>query len=242
MDKPWKVIAAFLGVFIAGAVFGGFFTVGVGARWVNQLAPTATPAATVPSAPVPTPTPAPAAVAASAPAAGSAKAPQTPAQKAAAALLQVPQSWQAPALLRRYAERLELTPEQRQRIHPLIQRATEDYNRLRQTTFRETAIILQRLQQDIAQELTPDQREKLKQIEEKQRETMKKIEPRQKEQKKGGGAGKGAGFGRPAPTESTEATGAAKSSAPTEVSKPSPAMPESTATTSTPSTETEKKE
>jgi len=26
MDKPWKVILAFVGVFIAGAVFGGFFT------------------------------------------------------------------------------------------------------------------------------------------------------------------------------------------------------------------------
>ena len=26
MDKPWKVISAFVGVFIAGAVFGGFFT------------------------------------------------------------------------------------------------------------------------------------------------------------------------------------------------------------------------
>lgn len=26
MDKPWKVIFAFVGIFIAGAVFGGFFT------------------------------------------------------------------------------------------------------------------------------------------------------------------------------------------------------------------------
>ena len=26
MDRPWKVIFAFVGVFVAGAVFGGFFT------------------------------------------------------------------------------------------------------------------------------------------------------------------------------------------------------------------------
>ncbi len=26
MEKPWKVISAFIGVFIAGAIFGGFFT------------------------------------------------------------------------------------------------------------------------------------------------------------------------------------------------------------------------
>ena len=26
MDKPWKVIVAFIGVFIAGAVFGGVFS------------------------------------------------------------------------------------------------------------------------------------------------------------------------------------------------------------------------
>jgi hypothetical protein len=32
MDVPWKVILAFVGVFIAGAVFGGVFTMGVSAR------------------------------------------------------------------------------------------------------------------------------------------------------------------------------------------------------------------
>ncbi|MBI5690965.1 MAG: hypothetical protein HZC55_12825 [Verrucomicrobia bacterium] len=33
MDRPWKVIAAFVGVFIAGAVFGGFFTLRSAGRW-----------------------------------------------------------------------------------------------------------------------------------------------------------------------------------------------------------------
>src|SRR6266498_2113039 len=32
MEVPWKVIFAFVGVFIAGAIFGGVFTVGVSAR------------------------------------------------------------------------------------------------------------------------------------------------------------------------------------------------------------------
>jgi Spy/CpxP family protein refolding chaperone len=34
MDKPWKVVLAFIGVFIAGAVFGGLFTVGTARRAV----------------------------------------------------------------------------------------------------------------------------------------------------------------------------------------------------------------
>lgn len=33
MDKPWKVIFAFVGVFIAGAVFGGFFTLRSAGKW-----------------------------------------------------------------------------------------------------------------------------------------------------------------------------------------------------------------
>lgn len=158
MDRPWKVIAAFIGVFVAGAVFGGFFSVGVGARWLAKETP-----ATIAAAPIAAPTPAvaptPETKAVARPGSGPGQAaPVRP------GLLTVPQSWQAPQLLRRYAERLELTPEQKQRIHPLIQRATEDYNRLRQNTFRETAIILDRLQQDIAAVLTPEQRQKMQEI------------------------------------------------------------------------------
>src|SRR4051812_30138131 len=32
METPWKVIVAFIGVFVAGAIFGGVFTLGAGKR------------------------------------------------------------------------------------------------------------------------------------------------------------------------------------------------------------------
>jgi hypothetical protein len=161
-EKPWKVVVAFLGVFVAGAIFGGFFTVGIGAHWLRKMNggngarphffdPAADPKA-------------------------SGRSPHP--------LLQMNQSWQAPQLMRRYAERLDLSAEQKDRINPLIQRASEDYNHLRQNTFRETAQILRRLQQDIARELTPDQREKLEDMEKNQRDMLRRFEQWRAEQRK----------------------------------------------------------
>lgn len=39
MDKPWKVIFAFVGVFIAGAIFGGLFTLRSAGRRFSNLPP-----------------------------------------------------------------------------------------------------------------------------------------------------------------------------------------------------------
>ncbi len=45
MDKPWKVIFAFVGVFIAGAVFGGFFALrSTGKRLASERTQVARPA------------------------------------------------------------------------------------------------------------------------------------------------------------------------------------------------------
>lgn len=44
MDKPWKVISAFVGVFVAGAVFGGFFTLRSASTWLAPEKPKAAPA------------------------------------------------------------------------------------------------------------------------------------------------------------------------------------------------------
>ncbi|PTX96663.1 hypothetical protein [Opitutus sp. ER46] len=178
MEKPWKVIVAFLGVFIAGAVFGGFFSLGMGMRWMSIL-PAATPPAVVSG-------PNTAVTAPATPVAPSVKLP--PPSAAASSLknsmLQIPQTWQATQVMRRYAERLDLTLEQKDRVMPLIRRATDDYRRIQQNTFRETAIVLQRLQQDIAKELTPAQLEKLNRLEERQRETIQKMEQSQRDSRK----------------------------------------------------------
>ncbi len=237
MDKPWKVISAFVGVFIAGAVFGGFFSLGVGARWLAQETP-----ASVKSTPAATATPA----ATTAPVVGTKTAVRPGAGAGGAqgrpSLLQVPQSWQAPQLLRRYAERLDLTPEQKQRIHPLVQRATEDYNRLRQNTWRETAIILQRLQQDISEVLTPEQREKLHKFEARQKELINAEQKQRemREQQKKVGAPQRSGANRPAPNGGERPISAPAASAAPATSGPattSSSASTSDATVPTPSTE-----
>lgn len=214
MDKPWKVIAAFIGVFVAGAVFGGFFSLGVGAKWLEKESPPAAapsapaPVAVTPQVPLPaTPVPA-------LPKTGGGNQ-LTPAQRAS--LLQLPQTWQAPALMRRYADRLELTSDQKDKINPIIERASADYRRLQQNSFRETGIILQRLQEDIRKELTPDQIAKLEQFEQRQRELLEKNDAKQKK----GGGGKAGKKGQPvsAPSAplSTESTSASATSTPAPV-------------------------
>ncbi|MCX6955910.1 MAG: hypothetical protein NTV51_27520 [Verrucomicrobia bacterium] len=177
MEKPWKVIVAFIGVFIAGSVFGGLLALRIKQ---NDLALAPAPVAV-------TSPPATATVVPSSPAATTA-AGQAPAQPAAARpnppplpQVQLPAIMvvQAPQLMRRYVDRLDLTPEQKERIHPLIVRATNDLSRQKQTNLRETGIIIQHLQEDLAKELTVAQRGRLEEMAEHQRQI---IEAREKVQ------------------------------------------------------------
>ena len=184
MEKPWKVIAAFGGVFVAGSVFGGLLALRFSAR---ESSPVLAPLAISPPAPAPTPgqTPAPS---------------QTPAQfppqpkgpgaraNAVSAQLQLPPGMavQAPQLMRRYVERLDLTAEQKERITPLIQRATADLRRQQQTNFRETGIIFQHLQEDLAKELTPGQRTRLDEMTESQRLLIERQQLEKQRTKEGG--------------------------------------------------------
>lgn len=152
MDKPWKVVAAFLGVFIAGAVFGGFFSLGIGRR-VWQIESSAVPAT------------------ANATVAGKTAQPPPPQRP----LLQAPAQWTAPQLLMRFVQRLDLTQDQQARVKPLLQRAAEDFRRQQVNNLRETNFILQRMNQDLKKELTVDQTAKLEKMEQRQREQMQKA-------------------------------------------------------------------
>jgi hypothetical protein len=235
MDKPWKVIAAFIGVFIAGAVFGGFFALGFGAH----LSASPASATTVTTAPASEPVTAPAAAttsvpaeqkAAAAPTVTASTAPAaTPAPKAQPPrppLLQVPFTWQEPQLMRRYADRLDLTAEQKNKINPVIQRALEDYRRLQQNQFRETSIIVQRMQADIRKELTPDQITELDKMEQRQREIMEKAEARQKAEQQ-----------KKVDQQKKKTPGPQKAPGEKKQPKPAPTQPAPTATSSTASSE-----
>ncbi len=146
MDKPWKVIAAFIGVFIAGAVFGGFFTLRGPAR---RLPPPQTrPLAQLPPAGQPRQV------------AGPQLSPQSGSHTRSNPI--------TPQLMRGFTKSLQLTPEQREKIQPIVSRAGEDFQRLReedvrrrQENFADVARVNERMYADVAAVLTPEQRTEL---------------------------------------------------------------------------------
>ena len=178
MEKPWKVIVAFVGVFIAGSIFGGLLALRLNQR---DLAPRFAPAALTPR-PGPAPAPGQPPLAPGQPQAN----PQVPRLTAALPQMQLPPGMavQAPQLMRRYVDRLDLTAEQKERINPLIQRAAADLRRQQQTNFRETGIILQHLQEDLGKELTSAQRGRLDEMAERQRQIIEQRERQQAEKQR----------------------------------------------------------
>lgn len=196
MESPWKVITAFVGVFVAGSVFGGLLTLRVirqrevQTRMV-QFVPAPETTSTAPTTPATTPasggatsststgtTP----VSTGTPVATTTPVTTPPASRPAVAQVQaLPANMvgQAPGLMRRHVEKLDLTPEQKERVLGLISRAGKDLTRQQQTNFRETGVILQHLQEDVTRELNPIQRTRLDEMIERQRLA---VEAREREQ------------------------------------------------------------
>lgn len=136
MDRPWKVISAFVGVFIAGALFGGFFTLRSAGKW--QMTERAR------SAPAPK---------AAAPGA-------TAAQPAPAAA----QGRIFPQVMRQFTQRLNPTLEQQKAIRPIVARAAEDLQRMQRENLADTTRTSERMYADVAAILTVEQRAKLEQM------------------------------------------------------------------------------
>ncbi len=168
MDKPWKVIFAFVGVFIAGAVFGGFFTLRSSVKRGNLEAEAARLALSMP--PVVPP---------------SASQPVDPGKLAQTPVPPVPNAGPprgmiSVALMRRFAQRLNLTSEQREKIRPILGRWGEDFQHLRQENERQQQLYLaesvrlnQRMYGDIAALLGPDHRDELEKM---RREDEERVE------------------------------------------------------------------
>ena len=200
MDKPWKVIFAFVGVFVAGAVFGGFFTlrssrgrleqeleaVRLAAQTpVNVSVPvvtqTTSPAVPVPeqSKPLPEP-PKPVAVAAAAPAPSSGPG------------ISPPRPPISGMLMRQFAQRLNLTNPQREKVRPILGRWGDDFQHLRQENDRQQLQYLadsvrlsERMYGDVNALLTAEQRVELEKMrreseERVERERQKRIEAQSK--------------------------------------------------------------
>lgn len=147
MDVPWKVIFAFIGVFVAGAIFGGVFTIGVSARrqttqpraaqWIDRSPGHLPPAGVVPPAP-----------------GGTTVAPQ-PAPRPNPITVQ---------LMTQFTRRLSPTPEQRDELRKILGRAGEDLQRLRQENLADVTRVTERMYADIAGVLTLEQRSELEKM------------------------------------------------------------------------------
>ncbi len=167
MEKPWKVIAAFIGVFVAGAVFGGLFSARAAKRPVVH-----NPAPQQPHAVVPLPPG------------------DHPKKGVAGPMAPGPQprgNQITPELMRKFTRSLKLTNAQKEKILPTVGRAGEDFQRLREEDVRrrqeenrrrqdhldDVARVNERMYVDVASVLTPEQKEKLQQI---RQDIEKKVE------------------------------------------------------------------
>ena len=166
MDVPWKVILAFLGVFVAGAVFGGVFTLGVSARRnVNvprhAAGPDRPPVAQFPAVVQP-----------KAEVAG----PQAP--KVAVPVSARPNPI-TPVLMNQFTKKITgLTPPQKDSLRTILGRAGEDYHRLRQDNLADVTRVTERMYADVSGVLSLEQRGELekmrKQLEERFKEDRRK--------------------------------------------------------------------
>ncbi len=175
MDKAWKVILAFIGVFIAGAVFGGLFTLRFERPAPVPAAPIAvqdTPKAT-PPAPSPATTGGQVAVA------------QAPAVQQ--------QSRIAPVFMRQFTQRLNPTPDQKKKIGGFVARASDDLQRLQREHLQDTTRVTERMYEDVSSVLSTEQRTQLEKMRQEMLERVRKEREKRGElQAKGSPARPGA--------------------------------------------------
>lgn len=167
VDKPWKVIAAFIAVFIAGAVFGGFFTLRTSGRRLAEFRKAESPAAVA----VPTPAPAPAQKSGGT---------TSPAQTAKSPIM--------PTIMQQFTKRLKLSSAQREKLRPIVGRASEDLQRLRQENetdrqrnLADTVRLTERMYEDVAALLSPEQRQELETMRKQMQERADKEKKRRSE-------------------------------------------------------------
>jgi Spy/CpxP family protein refolding chaperone len=73
------------------------------------------------------------------------------------------------------AHELQLTPEQKEHIQPIVKRTTEELDKLRHQSMPAVHGILERMETDIAGQLTPEQRTRFEQILKERREARKQL-------------------------------------------------------------------
>ncbi len=88
----------------------------------------------------------------------------------------MPEQW-APLHLRKLTERLKLQPEQVEQLRPIVRRNVEELGQLRNHYMSETRLVFQRMEREVADKLTPEQRFKFEELNRQMRERAKKFMP-----------------------------------------------------------------
>lgn len=146
MHQRGKVIAAFVGVFVAGAVCGG----GLALRLASVPVPPAAPSVSLPEHPAPPPPAVPFA--------------SSPVRSDATSI--------HPQMLRQFTQRLKLTPPQWEKIRPILARTSAELDRLRRENLQETTRTVERMYAEVAPSLTPAQVIELEKI---QRKMLERV-------------------------------------------------------------------
>jgi Spy/CpxP family protein refolding chaperone len=94
----------------------------------------------------------------------------------------VPEEWE-PKHLKKLSERLSLSPEQKEQVRPIIRRSMEQLNRLRNQSMAETRVVVEGMQREISEKLTPEQRLKFEQMNRELREAREARERHEREKK-----------------------------------------------------------
>jgi hypothetical protein len=102
----------------------------------------------------------------------------------------VPEQW-APLHLRRLTERLQLQPGQVEQIQPIVRRNLGELARLRGSYQADSRAVYERMEREIAEKLTPEQRVKFEEFNRKMRERMKQFGNRRPGRPEGHPGGEG---------------------------------------------------
>lgn len=85
-----------------------------------------------------------------------------------------PDQW-GPMHLRNLAKRLDLSPEQVEQLKPIVRRNMEELGRLRNQSMSESRVVMERMQKEIADKLTPEQRTRFDELNREMRERFRKF-------------------------------------------------------------------
>ncbi len=86
----------------------------------------------------------------------------------------MPDQW-APMQLKRLAERLDLKPEQVDQLQPIVKHNMDELRKLRASSLAETRTVFERMEREISEKLTPEQRAQFEQMNKEFRERARRF-------------------------------------------------------------------